>query len=60
MEYVLNMMVCSFAETVRWWIAAVKDYTPEEATAYFMEYIPKLYLCPFHHFLISTFPKTTA
>lgn len=38
-EYVLNMTVCSFAETVRWWIAEDKEYTPEEVTAYFMEYI---------------------
>lgn len=38
-EYVLNMAVCSFAETVRWWIAEDKEYTPEEVTAFFLEYI---------------------
>ncbi|MDO4331394.1 MAG: TetR/AcrR family transcriptional regulator [Eubacteriales bacterium] len=38
-EYVLNMTVCSFAETVRWWIAEEKEYTPEKITACFMEFI---------------------
>ncbi len=39
LEYVLNMTLCSFAETVRWWIAEDKEYTPEDVTAYFMEYL---------------------
>lgn len=38
-EYLLHMMVCSFTETVRYWIAEDKKYTPEELTTYFMEYI---------------------
>lgn len=38
-EYVLNMMICSFAETVRWWITGDKEYTPEQIAAYFMEFI---------------------
>lgn len=38
-EYVLNMTVCGFAETVRWWIAEEKAYTPEEVTACFLEFI---------------------
>lgn len=38
-EYVLNMTICSFAETVRWWISGDKDYTPEQLASYFMEYI---------------------
>lgn len=38
-EYVLNMAVSSFAETVRWWITGRNEYTPEQAAAFFMEYI---------------------
>lgn len=38
-EYVLNITICSFAETVRWWITGDKEYTPEQIASYFMEYI---------------------
>lgn len=38
-EYILNMTISSFAETVRWWITEDKGYTPEQLAAYFMEYI---------------------
>lgn len=38
-EYVLHMEVCSFAETLRWWITEHNDYTPEQIALYFMEYI---------------------
>ena len=39
LESVLNMAVSSFTETVRWWIVEDKAYTPEEITAYFMEFV---------------------
>ncbi len=35
-DYVLNHMICDFAETVRWWTANRK-YTPEEISAFFFE-----------------------
>lgn len=38
-EYVLDIAVCSFAETVRWWITENEEYTPEQVAAFFMEYI---------------------
>lgn len=38
-EYVLHMAVCSFAETLRWWITEHNDYSPEQIASYFMEYI---------------------
>lgn len=38
-EYALDMTICSFTETVRWWITGDREYTPEQITAYFMEYI---------------------
>lgn len=38
-EYILNISICSFAETVRWWITEHNQYTPEEIASYFMEYI---------------------
>lgn len=38
-HYVLDISVCSFAETVRWWIAGNSEYTPEQIAAYFVEYI---------------------
>lgn len=38
-EYVLAITICSFAETVRWWITGDKEYTPEQIASYFMEYI---------------------
>ena len=38
-EYVLNMAVSGFAETVRWWITGQDKYTPEQVAEFFMEYI---------------------
>lgn len=38
-SYVLDMTVCSFAETVRWWITENEGYTPEQVASYFIEYI---------------------
>lgn len=38
-EYILNITICSFAETIRWWITEDKEYTPEQIASYFMEYI---------------------
>ncbi len=35
-DYVLNHMVCDFAETVRWWTVN-KRYTPEEISSFFFE-----------------------
>ena len=40
-DYILNHMVCDFAETVRWW-AANDRYTPEEISAFFFETTPLL------------------
>lgn len=39
-EYVLNHVVCSFAETVRWWITGHSDFAPEEITVFFFSAIP--------------------
>lgn len=36
-DYVLNYAVCSFSETVRWWITEHDYYTPEEIASFFME-----------------------
>ena len=38
-DYMLNHMVCDFAETVRWWMKN-GGYTPEEMSAFFMETTP--------------------
>ena len=35
-DYVLNHMVCDFAETVRWWTVN-SQYSPEEISAFFFE-----------------------
>lgn len=35
-DYVLNHMVCDFAETVRWWTTNTR-YTPEEISTFFFE-----------------------
>ncbi len=35
-DYVLNHMICDFAETVRWW-ASNKKYSPEEISDFFFE-----------------------
>ena len=36
-DYVLNIAICSFMETVRWWITENDRYTPEQITAFFLE-----------------------
>ena len=36
-EYVLNHAVCSFCETVRWWMNGHGQYTPEEMTEFFLQ-----------------------
>lgn len=38
-QYLLDMTICSFTETVRWWITENSEYTPEQVAAYFIEYI---------------------
>ena len=37
-DYMVNHMVCSLAESVRWWMDH-SDYTPEEIGAFYMETI---------------------
>ena len=39
-DYVLNHMVCDFAETVRWWMEH-PAYTPEEICRFFLSVAPK-------------------
>jgi len=36
-DFVLNHLVGSFAETVKWWIDNKMKYTPEETAMYYME-----------------------
>ena len=38
-DYLLNTIVCSFAETVRWW-ARNRQYSPEEISRFFFETAP--------------------
>ena len=38
-EYMLNHMVCDFAETVRWWMAN-EAYSPEEISRFFFSTTP--------------------
>ena len=38
-DYMLNHMVCDFAETVRWWMKNPK-YTPEEISGFFFSTTP--------------------
>jgi len=38
-EFVLNHLVGSFAEAVKWWIKSKMQYTPEEIAAYYMAVI---------------------
>ena len=40
-DYMLNHMVCDFAETLRWW-AKHRQYSPEEITAFFFTVTPAL------------------
>ena len=39
-DYVMNHIVCDFAETVRWWITRAEQYSPQEVSAFFMETNP--------------------
>jgi hypothetical protein len=36
-DFVLNHLVGSFAETVKWWIDKSMKYTPEETAKYYIE-----------------------
>jgi len=36
-DFVLNHLVGSFAETIRWWIENKMKYTPEETVRYYLE-----------------------
>ena len=38
-DYILNHMVCAFAETVQWWSKNAR-YSPEEISAFFFSTIP--------------------
>ncbi len=38
-EYMLNHMVCDFAETVRWWMSH-ETYSPEEISGFFLSTTP--------------------
>lgn len=38
-DYVLNHMICDFAETVRWWTVN-RQYSPEEISDFFFETTP--------------------
>ena len=38
-DYLLNHMVCDFAETVRWWMDN-DHYTPEEISSFFFATTP--------------------
>lgn len=44
-EYVLHHVVCSFTETVRWWIIEHPEFTPEEMAAFFLMVIPETIFC---------------
>jgi hypothetical protein len=38
-DYLLNHLVCDFAETVRWWIGH-KEYSPEQIAGFFLSTKP--------------------
>jgi hypothetical protein len=40
-DYLLNHMVCDFAETVRWWMRN-SQYSPEEISGFFFRTTPFL------------------
>ncbi|MDE5802404.1 MAG: TetR/AcrR family transcriptional regulator [Lachnospiraceae bacterium] len=40
-DYLLNHVVCSFTETVRWWITKHEQYTPEQIAAFFVQCVLK-------------------
>ena len=44
-DYLLNHLVCDFAETVRWWMKN-ESYTPEEISGFFLATAP--FLSPSH------------
>lgn len=41
-DYLLNHAVCSFAETVRWWITGHPHFTPEQVSSLFLLAVPCL------------------
>lgn len=41
-DFLLNHAVCSFAETVRWWIGDHPDFSPEEISGLFLTAVPFL------------------
>lgn len=45
-DFLLNHAVCSFAETVRWWIGGHPDFTPEEISGLFLTAVPFLVTDP--------------
>lgn len=44
-DYLLNHVVCSFAETVRWWIIGHSRFSPEEIAALFLAAVPETVFC---------------
>ncbi len=40
-DYILNHMICDFAESVRWWMRH-EAYSPEEISSFFLETAPML------------------
>ena len=38
-DFLLNHLVCDFAETIRWWMAN-ETYSPEEVSSFFLETTP--------------------
>ena len=40
-EQLINHVVCSFSETVRWWITRHEQYTPEQIAAFFAQCVLK-------------------
>lgn len=43
-EYILNHMVCSFAETVRWWMTEHEEYSPEDISLFYQNTVPVSYI----------------
>ncbi len=44
-DYLLNHLVCDFAETIRWWMGN-EAYTPEEVSSFFLETAPFMQMGP--------------
>lgn len=38
-DYLINHLVGSFAETVKWWITGNEKYSPEEVAGFYMAVI---------------------